>query len=206
MVGGVATLLKHFIDSIVTSAPLAMTIMVSAVMVLLFLMTGSLIVPLNTLVINSLSLIASFGAISWIYTHGYFGMPNLLGIETFIAACAVAFGFSLAMDYEVFLLARIKEAWDTGVSNDQAVELGLQRSGRIITSAAAIIVAVFVGFTFGNMVAIKQIGVALAIIVVTDATLVRLLLVPATMTILGKWNWWAPPPLRWLHSKLGFLH
>jgi len=206
LVGGPAALQKDFIDSVLNAAPLALAIMAAAVLVLLFLMTGSLIVPLKALIINSLSLVASLGATSWIFMHGYFGMPKLLGIETIIAACFICFGFGLAMDYEVFLLARIKEAWDAGVPNDRAVELGLQRSGRIITSAAAIIVAVFVGFSFGQMIAIKQIGVALAVTVVADATLVRMLLVPATMTILGKWNWWAPRPLKALYNKLGFLH
>ena len=206
MIGGPAALQLDFINSIIDRAPESLSIMAGAVLILLFLMTGSLIVPIKALIINSLSLIASLGTTSWIFEHGYLGMPKVLGMEAFIVACAVAFGFGLAMDYEVFLLARIKEAWDSGLDNDRAVERGLQRSGRIITSAAAIIVAVFIGFTFGDMVAIKQIGVALAITVVTDATLVRLLLVPATMTILGKWNWWAPKPLRWLYSKLGVIH
>lgn len=206
MIGGPAALQLDFIDSIIARAPQALGIMAGAVLILLFLMTGSLIVPLKALIINSLSLIASLGTTSWIFAHGYLGMPQTLGMEAFILACAVAFGFGLAMDYEVFLLARIKETWDTGADNNTAVERGLQRSGRIITSAAAIIVAVFIGFTFGNMIAIKQIGVALAVTVVTDASLVRLLLVPATMTILGKWNWWAPKPLRWLYGKLGIIH
>ena len=110
------------------------------------------------------------------------------------------------MDYEVFLLARIKEYWDNGEDNDTAVEKGLQRSGRIITSAAAIIIAVFIGFVFGDMLAIKQIGVALALIVIVDATLVRMLLVPATMTLLGKWNWWAPKPLKRVYEKFKIVH
>jgi len=206
LVGGSAALQKDFTDSVLGKAPWALMIMVAAVIILLFLMTGSVIVPLKALVINSLSLVASLGATTWIFMNGHFGMPKVLGIETIIVACFVCFGFGLAMDYEVFLLARIKEAWDAGLGNDRAVELGLQRSGRIITSAAAIIVAVFIGFSFGQMVAIKQIGVALAVTIVTDATLVRMLLVPATMTIIGKWNWWAPRPLNALYGKLGFLH
>ena len=110
-------------------------------------------------------------------------------------ALVIAFGFGLAMDYEVFLLSRIKEMWDAGRSNDEAVRLGLQRSGRIITSAAAIVVVVFVGFVFGKLLVIKEVGFSLAVAVLIDATLVRMLLVPATMTILGRANWWAP---RWL--------
>ena len=112
-------------------------------------------------------------------------------------------GFGLAMDYEVFLLSRIKEFRDKGMSNDEAVVAGLQRSGRIITSAALIVVLVFSGFVAGELLVIKQTGVALAVAVAIDATLVRCLLVPATMTLLGEWNWWAPAPLRRLHDRLG---
>ncbi|MCL1840992.1 MAG: MMPL family transporter [Propionibacteriaceae bacterium] len=206
MVGGPAAMQHDFIQSVIDNGPVALVIMVCAVMVLLFLMTGSLIIPIKALIINSLSLLASLGATSAIFMHGWFGMPQVLGMETFIVVCAICFGFGLAMDYEVFLLARIKEAWDVGLPNDLAVERGLQRSGRIITSAAAIIVAVFIGFTFGRMTAIKEVGVALAITVITDATLVRMLLVPATMTILGRWNWWAPGPLRKLYGHLKIIH
>ena len=206
LIGGSAALQYDFIQSVVNAVPISLAIMIGAVLILLFLMTGSLIVPLKALVINSLSLVASLGTSSYIFEHGLLGMPKLAGMETFIVLCSICFGFGLAMDYEVFLLARIKEYWDAGHPNDEAVEMGLQRSGRIITSAAAIIVAVFIGFTFGQMTAIKQIGVTLAITVVTDATLVRLLLVPATMTVLGKWNWWAPPPLRALYKHLRIIH
>lgn len=206
LVGGDAAMQEDFTRSLIDRAPLALAIMVVAVMVLLFLMTGSLVVPLKALVINLFSLTASLGATAWIFQGGHFGMPHVTGLETFIVACMIAFGFGLSMDYEVFLVARIKEYWDAGLSNDEAVARGLQRSGRIITSAAAIIVAVFIGFVSGQMLAIKQIGVALAIMVATDATLVRMLLVPATMTILDKWNWWAPRPLRVLYQRFGISH
>ncbi|MDR2619702.1 MAG: MMPL family transporter [Propionibacteriaceae bacterium] len=206
LVGGQAAQQHDLVEMIWEDAPLAGAIILIAVLVLLFLMTGSLIVPIKALIINSLSLLASLGATVFIFEHGLLGMPKVLGLETFIIVCSISFGFGLAMDYEVFLLARIKEYWDAGLSNDEAVERGLQRSGRIITSAAAIIVAVFVGFTFGDMVAIKEIGVALAITVLTDATLVRMLLVPATMTVLGRWNWWAPKPLAWVYEKFKIIH
>jgi len=206
LIGGAAALQLDFIQSIIDRAPWSLGIMVVAVFVLMFLMTGSVIVPLKAIVINSLSLLASLGATTWIFMNGYFGMPEVMGMETFIIVCAICFGFGLAMDYEVFLISRIKEFYNQGLSNDLAVERGLQRSGRIITSAAAIIVAVFIGFTFGDMVPIKEIGVALAITVITDATLVRMLLVPATMTILGKWNWWAPKPLRRVYDRLHIVH
>ena len=165
-------------------------------------MTGSLVVPLKALIINSLSLIASLGITSWLFEHGHLGLPQTPGLQTFIVACLMAFGFGLVMDYEVFLLARITEYWEDGHDNDEAVARGLQRSGRIITSAAAIIIAVFLGFVSGEMISIKEIGVGLAIMVAVDATLVRLLLVPATMTVLGRWNWWAPGPLVRLYGHL----
>ena len=115
----------------------------------------------------------------------------------------LAFGFGLAMDYEVFLLSRIKEEHDASGDNDVAVVRGLQRSGRIITSAALLVVIVFAGLIAGQLLVVKQTGVALAAAVAIDATLVRMLLVPATMTLLGEWNWWAPPPLRRLHARFG---
>jgi RND superfamily putative drug exporter len=115
------------------------------------------------------------------------------------------FAFGLSMDYEVFLLSRIKEVHDETGDNDLAVAVGLQRSGRIITSAAALIVIVFAGFAAGEVLAIKQLGVGLAIAVLVDATIVRTLLVPATMKLLGERNWWAPAPLRRFHHRFG-LH
>jgi len=183
-------------------APWAALIVVVAVFVLLFCMTGSLVVPLKALIINALSLIASLGLTSWLFENGHLGLPQTPGLQTFIVACLAAFGFGLAMDYEVFLLARMTEYWEAGHDNDDAVARGLQRSGRIITSAAAIIIAVFLGFVTGEMISIKEIGVGLAIMVAADATLVRLLLVPATMTVLGWWNWWAPSPLKRLYGRV----
>jgi putative drug exporter of the RND superfamily len=109
------------------------------------------------------------------------------------------------MDYEVFLLSRIKEAWDQTGDNDRAVALGLQRTGRIVTSAAALIVVVFLGFAAGELLTIKEVGLGMAIAVVLDATVVRMLLVPATMKLMGRWNWWAPPSLRRLHDRFGLV-
>lgn len=205
-VGGAAALQLDFNNSIADDAPKAGAIIVVSVLVLLFLLTGSVIAPLKALLINAVSLLAGLGLTVLIFENGLFGMPTRDGLETMVVATAVCFGFGLAMDYEVFLLARIKEYWDKGLANDEAVEMGLQRSGRIITSAAAIIIAVFVGFIFGDLIAIKQIGVALALIVFVDATIVRMLLVPATMTVLGQWNWWAPKPLRTVYEKFKIVH
>ena len=199
-VGGAAAQQTDLIDSMVERAPWAALIVITAVFVLLFCMTGSLVVPLKALLINGFSLIASLGVTSWLFEHGHLGLPQTPGLQTFIVACLMAFGFGLAMDYEVFLLARINEYWEAGHDNDEAVARGLQRSGRIITSAAVIIIAVFLGFVSGEMISIKEIGVGLAVMVAADATLVRLLLVPATMTVLGHWNWWAPAPLTRLYG------
>ena len=140
------------------------------------------------------------------HLEGLLGFESTGGIETYVVALVIAFAFGLAMDYEVFLLARIKELYDSGLDNDAAVRVGMQRSGRIITSAAAIIVVVFAGFVFGDLLVIKEVGFALAFAVLLDATLVRLLLVPATMTLLGRWNWWAPAPMRRLHQRFALTH
>jgi RND superfamily putative drug exporter len=110
------------------------------------------------------------------------------------------------MDYEVFLLSRVKELHDAGHPTDEAVRLGLQRSGRVITSAAAIIIVVFAGFVAGRLLIIKEVGFALAVAVFVDASLVRCLLVPATMTVLGRWNWWAPAPLKRLYERTAIIH
>ena len=115
----------------------------------------------------------------------------------------LAFGFGLSMDYEVFLLSRIVELHEQGHDTREAVTLGLQRSGRIITSAALLMVIVFAGFAAGDLLVMKQMGTALVLAIIIDATLVRMLLVPATMSVLGSANWWAPGPLRRLHERWG---
>ncbi|MGI8722020.1 MAG: MMPL family transporter [Geodermatophilaceae bacterium] len=199
--------LIDFVDSITDRAPLAIAVVVFATFLLLFLMTGSILVPLKALLMNVVSLGASFGVLVWVFQYGnlsdVLGFTPTGGIETTIPLLVLAFGFGLAMDYEVFLLSRIKEFRDSGMSNNEAVVAGLQRSGRIITSAGLIVVLVFAGFVAGQLIIIKQTGVALAVAVAIDATLIRCLLVPATMTLLGEWNWWAPKPLRRAYIRFG---
>jgi RND superfamily putative drug exporter len=206
-VTGQAAFVNDLLDDVRARAPLAAGVVVLATVVLLFLLTGSLLVPLKALLLNVVSLGASFGVLVWGFQEGnleqVLGFTSTGGIETTIPVLLVALGFGLSMDYEVFLLARIKEFRDAGLPNDEAVAAGLQRSGRIITSAALIIVIVFAGFAAGQLLAIKQTGIGLAVTVAVDATLVRLVLVPAAMTVLGEWNWWAPGPLRRLHARLG---
>jgi len=181
-----------------------------ATFVLLFLMTGSVVIPVKALLTNALSLAAALGVLVWAFQDGHLsgllGFTSVGGIETYVVALVLAFAFGLAMDYEVFLLSRVTELHVQGMATDDAVRWGLQRSGRIITSAAAIIVFVFVGFVAGRLLVIKEVGFALAVAVSIDATLVRCLLVPATMTVLGRWNWWAPAPLARLHRRLMIRH
>lgn len=210
LVTGQAAGQMDFADSLVERLPWAAGIVAAATLVLLFLMTGSVVIPVKALLTNVLSIAASLGVLVWVFQDGnlsgLLGFVSTGGIETYVLALVVAFAFGLAMDYEVFLLSRIKELHDAGLPNDEAVRLGLQRSGRIITSAAAIIIVVFAGFVAGKLLVIKEVGFALAVAVLIDATIVRLLLVPATMTILGRANWWAPGFLRRLHARAGLDH
>lgn len=203
LVGGQAAMQIDFNQVLLNGTPWAFSIVIVAVLILLFLLTGSVLIPIKAIIINSMSLAASMGLTMFLFEYGAFGLPKTEGLTAFVVACGIAFGFGLAMDYEVFLVARMKEYWDSGETNNRAVSLGLQRSGRIITSAAAIIVAVFIGFCFGDMLAIKEIGVMLAIMVIADATLTRMLLVPATMTVMGKWNWWAPKWMSGIYRRFG---
>jgi RND superfamily putative drug exporter len=188
----------------------ALLFVIGATLVLLFLLTGSVLIPVKALLMNMLSLGATFGILVLVFQdgrlEGLLGFVSTGGIESTIPVIIFAFAFGLSMDYEVFLLSRIKEFHDQGHDNDDSVRLGLQRTGRIITSAALLIVVVFGGFVLGDLLAIKQTGIALAVAVLIDATLVRIILVPATMTLLGEWNWWAPAPLRRLHDRLGVSH
>jgi putative drug exporter of the RND superfamily len=206
-VTGQAAALADFNSSVLQRAPIAIGLVALATLVLLFLMTGSLVLPLKALLLNVVSLGASLGVLVWVFQHGHLewliGFSSVGAIESTIPLLLLAFGFGLSMDYEVFLLSRIVELHEQGCSDGESVVLGLQRSGRIITSAAILIVIVFSGFVAGKLLVIKETGVALAFAVAVDATLVRMLLVPATMTLLGRWNWWAPPPLRRWHERHG---
>jgi RND superfamily putative drug exporter len=208
-VTGSAASLIDFKDRIATRLPWAMALIALATFVLLFLMTGSVLIPVKAVLMNVLSLGSVFGALVWIFQDGH--LAGLLGfhafgaIELWVPVLVFVFAFGLSMDYEVFLLSRIKEAYDESGDTDHAVATGLQRSGRIITSAALAVMVVFLGFAAGHSLGIKEFGLALAIAVAVDATLVRCILVPATMTLLGRANWWAPPALRRVHRRFG-LH
>jgi RND superfamily putative drug exporter len=206
-VTGPAAFLVDYRESLADRLPYALGLIGLATFVLLFLMTGSVVVPVKAIVMCVLSLGASFGALVWVFQEGH--LSGLLGfdapgmVDITVPLLIFVFAFGLSMDYEVFLLSRIKEAWDQTGDNDLAVALGLQRTGRIVTSAAALIVVVFLGFAAGELLTIKEVGVGMAIAVLLDATVVRMLLVPATMKLMGRWNWWAPPALRRFHDRHG---
>jgi RND superfamily putative drug exporter len=195
-VGGDPAEIVDFRQAITSRLPLAVAVMVLATFVLLFAMTGSVVLPLKAIVMNVLSLGATFGALVWVFQDGH--LAGLLGfdppgsLDLVIPVIVFVFAFGLSMDYEVFLLDRIREVWRRTGDNDRAVAEGLQRSGRIITSAALLVVIVFAGFAAGEIVALKELGVGLAVAVAVDATVVRSLLVPATMKLMGRWNWWSP--------------
>ncbi|MEO3938711.1 MMPL family transporter [Dermatophilaceae bacterium Soc4.6] len=198
---------RDFLTAMRAGAPYAIALVVLGTFVLLFLMTGSLVLPLKALLLNVVSLGAALGSVVLVFQDGHLEgilqFTSVGAVESVIPFLAIAFGFGLSMDYEVFLLARVAELYRAGHPNNESVSLGLQRSGRIITSAALLVIIVFGGFVAGQLLVIKEIGFALVVAVALDATLVRMLLVPATMTLLGRWNWWAPAPLARWHARHG---
>jgi putative drug exporter of the RND superfamily len=204
---GQASGIVDFRATVAARALWAAGLVVLATFVLLFLMTGSVVIPIKALVMNVLSLGAALGVTVWIFQDGH--LDQLLrftstgALENTLPLLVLAFGFGLSMDYEVFLLSRIVELHEKGYDTRTAVTLGLQRSGRIITSAALLMMIVFAGFAAGDLLIMKQMGVALVLAILIDATLVRMLLVPATMSVLGSANWWAPASLRRLHERWG---
>ncbi|HEX6310473.1 MAG TPA: MMPL family transporter [Acidimicrobiia bacterium] len=194
-------------DSLFARMPLAIGLIALATFVLLFLMFGSVVVPLKALVINVLSLSATFGAMVWIFQDGHlaglldFTPTGTLDTTTPILMFCVAFG--LSMDYEVFLLSRIKEEYDQTHDNTSSVAVGLERTGRIVTAAAVLISVVFLAFATSSVTFIKLFGVGLAVAVLMDAFVIRATLVPAFMRLAGSANWWAPRPLRRFHDRFG---
>jgi RND superfamily putative drug exporter len=206
LVGGATAIDVDVINFIIERTPLAIVVVVLITYLLLFLQTGSVVLPLKAVILNFLSIGASFGALVWIFQEGHFA--SLLGftpqsIDPSIPVILFSIVFGLSMDYEVLLVSRIHEEYVRTGDNTAAVATGLERSGRLITGAAAIMFAVFMAFGLAEVVIIKAIGVGLAIAVAIDATIVRSLVVPAVMRLLGDANWWAPRPLRWLHSRAG---
>ena len=189
------------------SLPWALTIIVVTTFILLFLMAGSLLVPLKALVLNFLSLTATFGAMVWIFQDGnlsdFLGFTATGTIDISMPILMFCIAFGLSMDYEVFLLSRIKEEYDRVGDNESSVALGLERTGRIITAAALLLSITFFAFGTSEVSFIKMFGIGLGLAVLMDATIVRAFLVPAFMKLAGNANWWAPRPLRRFHDRFG---
>ncbi|NJP96378.1 MMPL family transporter [Nonomuraea sp. FMUSA5-5] len=206
-VAGEAAVLIDLVGETAADLPKAVLVTVVAVFVLLFLMTGSLLVPLSALVLTLLSLAATFGVMTLLFQHGWLAGPldtlTLPGLSPYVFLVVFVFAFAFSTDYEVFLLGRIKEAVDDGADNDTAVRRGLQVNGRVITCAALLMLIVFACFGTAKLSDIEQLGIGLFVAVLIDATIVRCLLVPAVMTLSGKANWWAPRPLRRFHARFG---
>ncbi len=187
--------------------PLALAVLGITTLVLLFAFTGSVVLPVKTLVMNLLTLAAAFGLLVLVFQDGR--LEGLLdytsqgALESTQPLVLLALVFGLSTDYGVFLLARIKEARDAGEPDDEAVALGLQRTGRIVTAAALLFSVAIGAFATSEITFIKQVGLGTAVAVLIDATIIRALLVPALMGLLGRWNWWAPRPLRRLHDRFG---
>jgi len=206
-VGGLSASFVDQKDSIAAHLPWAIGLIAFTTIVALFLMTGSVVLPIKAVLMNLLTLGATLGILVWIFQDGR--LEGLLGYDSVgaldltqpILLGAMAFG--LSTDYAVFLLSRIKEAHDAGADTSEAVALGLQRTGRIVTAAALLFAVAIGAFATSQITLIKELGVGTALAVLIDATIIRALLVPSLMALLGQWNWWAPRPLRRLHQRIG---
>ena len=205
-VTGQAASQVDFADAVVRSL-LAVGAAMLTVLVMLCLVTGSILVPVKTLIINVLSVAASLGMVVWVFQQGHaaglLGFTPLGGVEAYAVVTAACAGLGLSTGYSVFSLGRIKERWQEGYDNNRAVELGLQRSGRTLTSMALVMTVVFLGFVTGKTLIVKEAALILALTVVIDAVVVRVLLLPAAMALLGRWNWWMPRALRQPNGRYG---
>ncbi len=207
LVGGATADFIDFQSSLTRHLPIAFAIVVLATLIILFLMTGSVVLPIKSLIMNVLNLSAVFGLLVLIFQDGR--LESLLdytssgAIEQSMPILLFAVAFGLSTDYAVFLLSRIKEARDGGASDSESVAIGLERTGRIVTAAALLFAVAIGAFATSQIIFIKQNGVGTALAVLIDASIVRALLVPSLMQLLGKWNWWAPAPLRRLHERYG---
>lgn len=208
LVGGLTADTVDLLDSVGAHLPWMGLIVVGVMLVLLFVAFGSVVLPIKAVVMNAFSITASFGVITWIFSDG--NLTEFLGFESQgyldatnpILMLAILFG--LSMDYEVFLLSRVREQWDKTGDNDLAVATGVQKTGRIITSAALLLAVVIGAFATSGIVFMKMLGIGMLVALLVDATIVRALMVPATMKLLGNLNWWAPGPLRRWWERYGF--
>jgi RND superfamily putative drug exporter len=207
---GVAGQTASYVDlesSLAAHLPLVLAVVVALTVTLLFAMTGSVVLPIKAVLMNALNISAVFGILVLIFQDG--NLQGLLGYTSQGALDATqpillfAIGFGLATDYGVFLLSRIKEAYDAGVPNAEAVAIGLERTGRIVTAAALLFAVAIGGLAASQIVLLKELGLGAAVSVLLDASIIRALLVPSLMELLGSLNWWAPRPLRRLHERSG---
>jgi putative drug exporter of the RND superfamily len=217
---GVAQVNRDSVDAVTDRLPLVLGLMATITFVLLFLLTGSVVLPVKALICNVLSLTAAFGALVWIFQDGHLGALGTTPSGTLVANMPVllfCIAFGLSMDYEVFLVSRIREYWlASGVAraarasgaqahaaNDESVALGVARTGRVITAAALVMSMSFAALIAAHVSFMRMFGLGLTLAVAADATLVRMVLVPAFMHVMGRWNWWAPQPLVRLHERFG---
>ena len=210
-VGGSAAIYNDSQNGIENNLPLGVLWIVAATLILLFLFTGSVLLPIKAVLLNFLSLGATLGFLTWVFMEGHlqwligdFTVTGTIDSSTIVLIAVVAFG--LSMDYELFLLSRIKEQHDAGHGTTESVAVGLQRSGRIITAAALVLAVSFIGFVTSGVSIIKMMGLGIAFAILLDATIVRALLVPALMRLFGEVNWWAPTWLKRLHKRFGLDH
>ena len=208
---GSAQINRDSVDSITSRLPLVLGLIAVIMFGLLFLLTGSVVLPVKALVLSVFSLTAAFGAMVWIFQDGHLGALGTTSTGTLVANIPVllfCIAFGLSMDYEVFLVSRIREFWLTSgrtrADNDESIALGLARTGRVITAAALVMSISFAALTAAHVSFMRMFGLGLTLAVLVDATLVRMVLVPAFIHLLGTWNWWAPKPLVWLHERFGF--
>lgn len=208
LVGGQAAIFTDSQNGISENLPAVLGWLIIATLIILFLFTGSAVLPIKAVILNMLSLGATLGVLVWVFQDGNamwlvgdFTVTGALDTSTLVLVAIVAFG--LSMDYELFLLSRIKEEHENGADTITSVSLGLQKSGRIITAAAVLIAIVFACFMTSGVTSIKMLGLGIAFAILLDATIVRGLLVPALMRVAGDWNWWAPKSLQKLHSRFG---
>jgi RND superfamily putative drug exporter len=206
LVGGGTAEIVDLVDGVYTDFPRAVALVVAATYIVLLILFRSLILPLKAILMNALSILASYGALVWVFQEGhlsqYLGFTPLGFVEASLPVVMFCVLFGLSMDYEIFLLSRMREEWERSGNNTQAVAMGLQRSGRIVTAAALLVVVVTGSFVSAELVLVKSLGFGIALAVLLDATIVRALLMPATMRLLGDWNWWLPSPLRRLLPQL----
>ena len=206
---GTAQINRDSVHAITSRLPLVLGLIAAIMLVLLFLLTGSVVLPIKALALNILSLSAAFGAMVWIFQDGNLGAFGTTSTGTLVANIPVllfCIAFGLSMDYEVFLVSRIREFWlaspQTAADNDESVALGVAHTGRVITAAALIMAISFAALIAAHVSFMRMFGLGLTLAVLADATLVRLILVPAFMHVMGKWNWWAPKPLVAVHRRL----